>query len=296
LRWRAGSNVSPAAAYDVGDPANLGVLVAAQRTFARARGARVPGALHPVKFTVFDAESPEGRRGRARLLSCKTGVGGLLLDTLPTNGRLIIGSGAFVVGLRLGLGLSQAPPGDPTPACNCAGRLSRPDHAMAGPLPKSTMTPRHVLLKGAWFRINRRAGVAALQETTLPALRRCAPQHDRIGRDDVLLVMPDALVVGNDLVIHPAADTYGVAAARKLDAAAAQRDREKRRKYDTYGAAQATSSRRSSWRRTGVSGARRWRRSTPWRTWRPRSGGCRRRRLCGACCARWPSLCAGATP
>jgi hypothetical protein len=60
------------------------------------------------------------------------------------------------------------------------------------------------------------------QEPTLPVLRYGAPQHDRDDRCDVLFVMPDALVVGDVSVIHPAADTYVVAAAREPGAAAAR--------------------------------------------------------------------------
>jgi hypothetical protein len=156
------------------------------------------------------------------LLSCKTG--GLLLDMLPTSGQLTVGSGAFVVGLRHRLGLSQAPPGAPAPACECAGRLSRPDHAMTCPLTQSTMTPRHNMLKGAWCRIGRRTGVPTSQEPTLPALRNDAPRHDRDDRGDVLFVMPIVLVVRDVSVTHPAADTYVVAAAREPGAAAGRRE------------------------------------------------------------------------
>jgi hypothetical protein len=69
------------------------------------------------------------------------------------------------------------------------------------------------------------------QEPTLPALRHNTPQHDRDDRGDVLFVMPNALVVGDVLVTHPAANTNVVAAAREPGAAAARRDREKHRQY-----------------------------------------------------------------
>jgi hypothetical protein len=62
------------------------------------------------------------------------------------------------------------------------------------------------------------------QETTLRALRRSATQHDHKNRGDVLSMMPDALVVRDVLVIHPAVNIYVMAAARGPDAAAARRD------------------------------------------------------------------------
>jgi hypothetical protein len=112
-----------------------GNLIAAQRTFLRPCAEREVQA----HLDAFDIDSSERDCGRARLLSCKTGVGGLLLDTLPTSGQLTAGTDAFGVGLRHCVGLSQAPP-TPTLVCECAGRLSRPDHAMD-------------MLKGAWCRI-----------------------------------------------------------------------------------------------------------------------------------------------
>jgi hypothetical protein len=91
------------------------------------------------------------------LLGRQNGLGGLLLGTLPISG-LLIGTSACVAGLRHRPGFSQAPPGDPTPACDCSGRLLRPDHAMAGPLTEYMMTLHHRMLKGASCRIDQRTG------------------------------------------------------------------------------------------------------------------------------------------
>jgi hypothetical protein len=204
------------------------------------------------------------------------------------------------------LGLSQAPFSASKPGCKCAGRLSRPDHAMTRPLTKSTMTPRHAMLTGAWCRISQRARVATSQETT-PALRHSVPQHDRTDRGDVLFMLPDVHVVGAVSVTRPAADTYVVAAACEHGAAAARRDRDKRRKHDMYGEAQDYSFVPFvvPWRRTGTLGARRWRYSPPWRTCTaaakrretpPSKGGVSKAGLCKARCASWPSRCARAMP
>jgi hypothetical protein len=77
--------------------------------------------------------------------------------------------------------------------------------------------------------------VGTSQEPTLTALRHGASRHDR---GDELFMTPNTIVVGDVSVTHPAVDTYVVAAARAPGAPAARWDREKRRKYDTYGNAQ----------------------------------------------------------
>ena len=93
------------------------------------------------------------------------------------------------------------------------------------------MTLRHNILKGIRCRFSCRAGVATSLEPVLRPLQ--GSQSTAIAkrpesRGDIWLALQDALTLVDVSVVHPAASTYVIAAARAEGSAAAVRDHAKR--------------------------------------------------------------------
>ena len=133
--------------------------------------------------------------------------------------------------------------------CWCGHELmpTDSDHALACRTLTGSRTLRHDIVKDAWRRAARRAGMDTTVEPPLAPLRNGHPrpiaQMARRGagaddqadgdRGDILIILPDAMTVVDVSVVHPAAPSYAPRAARVDGAgsAALRRERDKRRCY-----------------------------------------------------------------
>ena len=106
----------------------------------------------------FDANTHEGRRGVARMLSVATGPSMAWVTAFPGAATTQLGNADFVIAGRhlLGLGL---PTHVPLPPCLCgAGDASSMDHAMVCKLQAKMAALRHDHWASAWHHAIRRAG------------------------------------------------------------------------------------------------------------------------------------------
>ena len=202
------------------------VMPSAQREYYQYDAARKHAALLHASDT----------RGRARLLSVACRAASVWLDTLPMVPALSLPNAAFVSGMRTRLGITHMPANACGVRCAC-GRYLQPDdtdHAMTCSRDSGSMTLRHEVLKESVRRICQRSGVASSAEPMtrhLQGAQAAARAQRDESRGDILMVMPDTLLVVDISVIHPAAETYRHGAATTAGHAAAARDRQKRTRY-----------------------------------------------------------------
>jgi hypothetical protein len=217
---------------------SIGTIAGAQRAFGRhsaqARADALLASLHD--------GTAEGKRARARLLSCACRPASAWLETLPLSGALELKSGEFQTALRHRLGLAILPLNAPTVPCSCGAPLRRTDtdHGMRCPALAAQLTLRHDILKGILRRAVHRAGIASALE---PPLRRLpglaagagtSPDGSPIrpeARGDILMAMPQGISIIDVSVIHPLSINTLSAAATAAGAAAARRDQQKRAAY-----------------------------------------------------------------
>jgi hypothetical protein len=218
------------------NPERLGLIAEAQGIFARHEAqARLDALLDS-----YDAHRVQGRRARARLLTCTCCPASAWLDTLPCTRALELKSGEVRTGLhhRLGLSMLQCPCsavhmwGDPSPL------RRRPRYAMPV-LAAQTMLRRYIL-KGILLRAVHREGIASALE---PPLRRLRGLTDGAGiagdgsplcpgaRGDILMALPRGITISDISVIHPLSINTLPCASTTARAAASHRDQQKRAAY-----------------------------------------------------------------
>jgi hypothetical protein len=177
----------------------------------------------------------DGKRARARLLSCACRPASAWLDTLPLTRALELKSGEFQTALRHRLGLAMLPLNAPTVQCGCGSTLHRTDtdHSMRCSALAAHFTLRHDILKGILRRALHRAGIASTLE---PPLRRLPGLAAGAGtsaeglaicpeaRGDILLALPQGISITDISVIHPLSLNIISRVATTAGAAASHRD------------------------------------------------------------------------
>jgi hypothetical protein len=220
------------------DESSLGSIASAQNTYSRHTANLRAAAL----LASYNTATEDGKRARARLLSCACRPASAWLDTLPLSRALELKSGEFQTSLRHRLGLAVLPPNAPDVQCGCGATLRRADadHGMRCSALAAQTTLRHDILKGILRRAVHRAGIASTLE---PPLRRlpgllagpgAAPDGTPLrpeARGDILLAMPQGIAIADVSVIHPLSLNTLSPAAATAGAAAARRDQQKRASY-----------------------------------------------------------------
>jgi hypothetical protein len=102
-----------------------------------------------VLLASFDVATEEGKRARARLLSCTCRPAAAWLDTLLLTRDLKLRSGEFRTGLRHRLGTIVLPPNKLSVQCGCSATLRGMDmdHGMQCPALTAQTTLCHDILK-----------------------------------------------------------------------------------------------------------------------------------------------------
>jgi hypothetical protein len=219
-------------------PRSMGTIAEAQSMLSRySAQARAASLLASLPLGTED-----GKRTRARLLSCACRPASAWLDTLPLFRALELKSGEFQTALRHRLGLAVLPTNAPAVECGCGATLRRTDtdHGMRCSALAAQTTLRHDILKGILRRVVLRAGIASTLE---PPLRRlpgllegpgtsadgsaCRPE----ARGDILLATPQGIAIVDVSLIHPLSLNSLSAAATTAGSAAARRDQQKRASY-----------------------------------------------------------------
>jgi hypothetical protein len=215
----------------------MGTIVEAQRVYCRHSAQACADAL----LASLHDGTEDGKRARARLLSCACRPASAWLDTLPLSRPFEIKSGEFQTALRHRLGLAILPLNAPTVQWCCEATLHRTDtdHGMRCSALAAHFTLRHILrriLRRAMYR----AGIASTLE---PPLRRLpglaagavtSADGSAIrpeARGDVLMALPQAISVADISVIHPLSVNIISRAATTAGAAASHRDQLKRTTY-----------------------------------------------------------------
>jgi hypothetical protein len=145
----------------------MGTIAGAQRAYCRHPAQARADAL----LASLQDGTEDGKRARARLLSCACRPASAWLYTLPLSRALELKSGEFQTALRHRLGLAILPLNAPTVQCGCGATL-RPtdtDHDMRCSALAAHFTLRHDILKGILRRAVHWAGIASTLE---PPLRR----------------------------------------------------------------------------------------------------------------------------
>jgi hypothetical protein len=187
----------------------MGTIAEAQRAYCRhsaqARADALLASLHD--------GTEDGKRARARLLSCACRPASAWLDTLLLS-RAELKSGEFQTALRHRLGLAILPLNAPTVQCGCRATFHRTDtdHCMRCSALAAHFTLRHDILKGILRRAVHRAGIASTLE---PPLRRLPGLAAGAGasadgsairpeaRGDILMALPQGISITDISVIHP---------------------------------------------------------------------------------------------
>ena len=210
-----------------------GTLPSAQRTFSRF----VAEGRSDRLMESCPADTGEGARNRARLLSCACRPAGAWIEALPTSSELTLNDSDFRAAMRHRLGLTHLPANAPGVRCSC-GETMQPgdvDHPMTCKSQCGGMQLRHNLNSNNWRLISHRAGISTSSEPLLrrlPGAQANANANRPDSRGDILLVLPSGLTVADVSVIHPAAST-NLRYARTAGGAAAAREASKRARYET---------------------------------------------------------------
>jgi hypothetical protein len=188
----------------------MGTIAEAQRAYCRqsaqARADALLASLHD--------GTHDGKRTRARLLSCACRPASAWLDTLPLSRSLELKSGEFQTTLRHRLGLAILPLNAPLVQCGCRATLhcTDTDHGMRCSALAAHFMLRHDILKGILRRTVHRAGIASTLE---PPLRRLPGLAAGAGtsadgsatrpeaRGDILTALPQGISIADISVIHP---------------------------------------------------------------------------------------------
>jgi hypothetical protein len=190
----------------------------------------------------LDDGTEDGKRARARLLSCACRPASAWLDTLPLSRALELKSGEFQTTLQHHLGLAILPLNAPTMQCGCGSTLhcSDTDHGTPCSALAAQFTQRHDILKGILFRAVHKSGFASAIE---PPLRRLPGLAAGAGtsahgsairpkaRGDILLALSQGIFITDISVIHPLSLNIISRAATTAGAAASHRDQRKRTAY-----------------------------------------------------------------
>jgi hypothetical protein len=154
----------------------MGIIAEAQRALSRHSAQARADAL----LASFSPGTEDGKRARARLLSCACRPTSAWLDTLPLSRAVELKSGEFHTGLRHRLGLAVLPPNALDVQCGCGVTLQSTDadHGMRRSALAAQTTLRHDILRGILRRAVHRAGIASTLE---PALRRLPGLTDGPG-------------------------------------------------------------------------------------------------------------------
>jgi hypothetical protein len=207
-------------------------LPSVQSSVSRCVGDR-DGAVF---FASFDADTEEGRRGKARMLSVANGPALAWATAVPGASTTRLSNEHFIIAGRHTLGLGVPLQVEVHPCLCGTGNAGRPDHAMACTQTRGTATLRHDLLASAWRRAIRRAGCATSAE---PAYSSLAARHSGdpgLRRGDILAVMPGGRIAVLDCVVtHPAASSYLPGASRTAGFAAARAERLKHADFEQFG-------------------------------------------------------------
>jgi hypothetical protein len=152
---------------------SMGTIAEAQRAYCRhsaqARADALLASLHD--------HTEDGKRARARLLSCACRPASAWLDTLPLSRALELKSGEFQTALQHRLGLAILPLNAPTLQCGCGATLYRTDtdHGMQCSALAAHFTLRHDIPKGILRCAVHRAGITSTLEQPLRRLPGSLP-------------------------------------------------------------------------------------------------------------------------
>ena len=200
-------------------------------------------------MSMFDTANPhslEGAQATARIRSCSGGAASAYLEVLPIAHNLRTASYSHLTWeLRFRLGIQVMPKGSAGGRCPYGTLLRGPhdaDHALVCSKHSGVRTLRHNHLNRVWCGAARCAGVATAVEPKLRALQmqpgvRCHAQAREDARGDVLLAMPQGMLVLDVNIVHAPAvafleGTVATDSSAGVDgAAAAIREKDKEDKY-----------------------------------------------------------------
>ena len=183
--------------------------------------------------------SVAGQLTAARLRGVACRSASVWLDALPTTRAHTMSDEQFRCAARLRLGLPQGPFNAVDVRCDCNLTLKKDDldHPLTCLKRSGTKTMRHNIMQGGWRRVLRKAGITTSMDPVLKPLAAGNEDPKRPKSRGDILWISEGITVGDVSVIHPAADSYVAAAAKKEGSAAKNRDDHKKSRYELSDAA-----------------------------------------------------------